>query len=181
MPASRNTIYKGRIVDFGIESIAQPDGRRVDIEVARHPGGAAIVAIDNVRRVCLLRQFRPPLEEWLWELPAGKIDHAESPIATARRELQEEAGLTAQRWDSLGAVITCPGFSDEVIHLFLATGLSEGIADTDVDEYIEAHWIPLDDAIQRADRGEITDAKTLVALYRARESLAGRVLGLEEG
>ena len=171
MPVSRNSIYKGRIVDFGIESIAQPDGRRVDIEVARHPGGAAVLAVDAEQRVCLLRQFRGPFEEWLWELPAGKIDHGEPPLSTARRELEEEAGLTAQHWVSLGTVITCPGFSDEVIHLFLATGLTQGTASAEADEYIEAHWIPLPEAIERANQGKIKDAKSLIALYRAGRSL----------
>jgi ADP-ribose pyrophosphatase len=172
VPVTRNTIYRGRIVAFGVESVIQPDGRRVDIEVARHPGGAAVVAVDGHGRVCLLRQFRGPFEEWLWELPAGKIDHGEPALITAQRELEEEAGLKAQHWHSLGTIFTCPGFSDEVIHLFLATRLVQGAVNTEAEEYIETHWLPLEEAMRRADGGEIMDAKTLVALYRASRTLS---------
>jgi len=172
VPVTRNPIYKGRIVAFGVESIVQPDGRRLDIEVARHPGGAAVVALDGQGRVCLLRQFRGPFEAWLWELPAGKIDHGEPALTTAQRELEEEAGLKAEHWHSLGTIVTCPGFSDEVIHLFLATRLAQGTVNTEAEEYIETHWLPLEETIQRADSGEIRDAKTLVALYRASRTLS---------
>ncbi len=166
MAAARKPIYKGRIVDFGIETITQPDGREVAIEIARHPGGAAVAALDRDGRVCLLRQFRPPFEDWLWELPAGKLDPGEGPLLTAKRELQEEAGLTALDWTELGSVATCPGFSDEVVHLYLAMTLSQGAADTEPDEHIERHWLSLAEALQRIENGTIHDAKTIVALYR---------------
>jgi len=169
VPESRRPIYRGRIVDFGIETIRQPDGRQVEIEVARHPGGAAVVALDAHGRVCLLHQFRAPFEDWLWELPAGKIDHGEPPLTTAQRELEEEAGLRAAQWTSLGAVITCPGFSDEVLHLYLATDLAQGTRQPEADEYIELHWLPLSEAMARAGEGTIRDAKTLIGLYRVAE------------
>ena len=167
MSSMRRPIYRGKIVDFGIESVAQPDGRQVQIEVARHPGGAAVVAMDDDNRVCLLRQFRPPLDEWLWELPAGKIDASESPLITGQRELEEEAGLTAGDWTTLGSIITCPGFSDEVVHLYLARSLSQGEVNTEPEEHIERHWLSLAEAVERALNGTIRDAKTVVGLFRA--------------
>ncbi|MCU0935441.1 MAG: NUDIX hydrolase [Gammaproteobacteria bacterium] len=172
MPISRRSLYRGRIVDFGIESIAQPDGRTLEIEVVRHPGGAAVVALDAERRVCLLRQFRAPFEDWLWELPAGKIDPPEPAGETARRELEEEAGLRADQWRSLGTLLTCPGFCDEVLHLYLATALHPTPARTEADEFIEVHWWPLERAVREAREGGLRDGKTVVALLRADALLA---------
>ncbi len=160
-------IYKGRVVDFGIEAIEQPDGRVMDMEIARHPGGAAAVALDAAGRVCILRQFRGPLNEWLWELPAGKIDHGEEPLTTAQRELEEEAGVRACRWYSLGSIVTCPGFCDEVLHLYLATDLEDVGSQTQDDEYIEVHWLPFGEALEKAYSGDLQDVKTLVGLFRA--------------
>ena len=167
MSATRKPIYRGKIVDFGVESVAQPDGCQVQIEVARHPGGAAVVALDNDDRVCLLRQFRPTVDEWLWELPAGKIDANESPLVTGQRELEEEAGLRAADWTTLGSITTCPGFSDEVVHLYLARSLSQGKVNTEPEEHIERHWLSLAEAVERALKGSIVDAKTVVGLVRA--------------
>ena len=173
MTSARTPVYKGRIVDFGIETITQPDGREVTIEVARHPGGAAVVALDDEGRICVLRQFRPPFQEWLWELPAGKLDPHEQPLVTAKRELEEEAGLTALDWSELGAVITCPGFSDEVVHLYLAMSLRQGTANTEPDEHIERHWLPLAEAVRHVENGRIRDAKTIIGIYRCMR-VAGR-------
>lgn len=171
MPVSRRSLYRGRIVDFGIETIAHPDGRTLEIEVVRHPGGAAVVALDADDRVCLLRQFRAPFEDWLWELPAGKIDPPEPAEETARRELEEEAGLRADHWRSLGTILTCPGFCDEVLHLYLATALHRAPARTEADEFIEVHWWPLARAVQEARGGTLRDGKTVVALLRAAGAL----------
>ncbi len=167
MTVSRKPVYQGRIVDFGIESIVQPDGRTVELEIARHPGGAVVVPLAADHTVCLLRQFRPALDEWIWELPAGKIDDKEPPSTTARRELEEEAGLCASQWTGLGTIVTCPGFSDEVLHLFLARELEKVPHNTEEYEYIERHWLPVSEAMQLAQDGVIRDAKTLVALFRA--------------
>jgi ADP-ribose pyrophosphatase len=120
-------------------------------------------------RICLLRQFRPPLGDWLWELPAGKIDAGEDPLETARRELAEEAGLLARRWQSLGDLVACPGFSDEILHLFLATELQVVPTRRDEDEHIETHWVPYAEARAWARAGRIRDAKTVAALFRAGE------------
>lgn len=163
----RRPMFQGKIIDVGIERVRLPNGRRVDLEVIRHPGGAAAVAIDDRRRVCLLRQYRYVAGGWLWELPAGKLDPGEGPAATAERELAEEAGLVAATWESLGHLHSSPGVFAEVIHLFLARGLSEVDLGHGADEVIEVHWVALDQVLEWCFNGTITDAKTLVGLYRA--------------
>jgi ADP-ribose pyrophosphatase len=165
--AARRTVFKGKIIDVGLEQARLPTGRDVELEVIRHPGGAAAVAIDERRRVCLLRQYRHVAGGWLWELPAGKIDPGEAPAATAERELTEEAGLVAASWDTLGLLHSSPGVFAEVVHLYLARGLSEVNLGHDGDEVIEIHWIALDTALDWCLDGTITDAKTLIGLYRA--------------
>lgn len=158
-------------MDLGVEPVTLPDGRTFALEVVRHPGGAAAVALDGVGRVCLLRQYRHAGGGWLWEVPAGKIDPGEAPAETARRELAEEAGVVAERWDGLGSILTTPGFCDEVIHLYLARDLTSVKARPGVHEVLEVHWMPLTTAWEWARDGEIRDAKTVAALFRAREAV----------
>jgi len=158
-------------VDLGLEEAALPDGSTLSLEVVRHPGGAAVAALDARGRVCLLRQYRHAAGGWLWELPAGKLDPGEPPSATARRELEEEAGIRARSWTPLGEVITAPGFCDEVIHLFLARDLEIVPSRPEAHEFLEVHWVEFQEALRRAANGEIRDAKTVVALFRAREVL----------
>lgn len=160
-------------MDLGIETVHLPDGRTVDLEVIRHPGGAAAVAVDGQGRVCLIRQYRHAAGGWIWEVPAGKLDPGEEPFTTAERELVEEAGLTAGRWTDLGSIFSTPGFCDEVLYLYLARDLAEVPRQLDEHELIEVHWVPLADAVARALSGELRDAKTVVALLRAREVLEG--------
>ena len=169
----RRTVFKGKVVDVGLERVRLPTGRDVELEVIRHPGGAAAVAIDERQRVCLLRQYRHVAGGWLWELPAGKIDVGEAPASTAERELAEEAGLMAASWDSLGHLHSSPGVLAEVIHLYLARGLSEVDLGHEGDEVIEVHWLPMSDALTWCADGTITDAKTLIGLYRADALLRG--------
>lgn len=163
----RKIVYQGSVVDLGIESVRLPDGHAIDLEVVRHPGGAAVVALDTGQNICLLRQYRHAAGGWLWELPAGKLDPGEDALTTAQRELEEEAGLRAQIWQPLAQVLTTPGFCDEVIHLFLARDLQRVQARPQAHECIEIHWHPLDTALTMAERGEIRDAKTLLGLFYA--------------
>ncbi len=169
---SRKTIYRGRLIDLGIDHCTLPDGRELELEVVHHPGGAVIVAVNNGGDVCLLRQYRHAGGGEIWELPAGCIDPDDSsPIETARRELQEEAGITAQDWTPLGSVLTSPGFCDERLYLFLARDLAPAQSAPQSDEFITVHWLPMDDALRMALSGEIVDAKTVVALFRAQTTL----------
>jgi len=171
MLSTRRSVYRGQVVDLGVEEAALPDGRTLTLEVVRHPGGAAAAAVDDRGRVCLLRQYRHAAGGWLWEVPAGKLDAGEPPLATARRELEEEAGIRAGAWAALGQVVTAPGFCDEVIHLFLARDLEAVPPRPEAHELLEVHWVDFAEALRRAASGEIRDAKTVAALFRAREAL----------
>lgn len=166
-PIARKPIYRGRVVDLGLERLRLPNGCLVELEIVRHPGGAGAVAIDAERRVCLLRQYRHAADGWLWEIPAGKLDPDEAPAVTAARELAEEAGVTADRWDELGLLHSSPGVLAETIVLFLARELHPVPLRHEPGEAIEVHWQGFDEALRWCAEGRITDAKTLVGLYRA--------------
>lgn len=144
-----------------------PAGNLADYEVIRHPGAAAIVALDDKDRVCLLRQFRPAAGGWICELPAGRREPAEPPQQTAVRELAEEAGRSAAVWRSLGSILSSPGVCDEEVHLFLATGLAVKPVHHEPFEAIEIHWVAFSEALDQALTGEIRDSKTLAGLVRA--------------
>lgn len=163
---ARRPIHRGRVVDLGLEAVPLPDGRVIELEVVRHPGGAAVVALDAAHRVCLIRQWRHAAGGWVWEIPAGKLDPGEAPLVTAQRELAEEAGVHATEWASLGDMLSTPGFCDEVIHLYAARGLTLGAPATEAHELIEVHWFPIATAQAMARDGTIRDAKTVIALLR---------------
>lgn len=167
MTDSKNIVYRGKIIDLSLEQVTLPNGARAELEIVHHPGGAAIAALDAKDRVCLLRQYRHAAGGWLWELPAGKLEPGEPPLNTAQRELREEAGVHAARWEALGKIISSPGVFTEVVHLFLARDLTAVSAEAEPQEVFEVHWLPYADALARARAGEITDAKTLAGLLRA--------------
>ncbi len=166
-PRDRKTLYAGDVVDLGIETVTLPNGESLQLEVVRHPGGAAVVAVDDRCRVCLLRQYRHAAGGWLWELPAGKIDQPESPQRTAQRELQEEAGLAADDWRCLGSFLSTPGFCDERISLYLARDLRPVSADVHAHEVIEVHWLDYQEALERVRAGDVEDGKTMIGLLLA--------------
>lgn len=167
MTGQRRILYSGSVVDLGLETARLPDGRDINLEIVRHRGGAAVVAVDDQQRVCLLRQYRHAAGGWIWELPAGKRDGGEAPLLTAQRELEEEAGLRAIEWLALGDLLTTPGFCDEVIQLFLARGLEAVPPRPEAHEFIERHWISWSTARQWALDGTLRDAKTVAGLLRA--------------
>lgn len=160
-------LYRGKVIDLAAEVVELPNGSEARLEIIHHPGGAAAVAIDEADRVCLLRQFRHAVGGWIWELPAGRLEPEEPPASTAARELLEEAGVSAREWLPLGDMLSTPGVCDEVIYLFLARGLTHGMACTEEHECLEVHWLPLREAIARCLDGRIRDAKTLAGLFRA--------------
>src|SRR5215472_3546551 len=123
-PDKQTLHFAGRVIRVTTDEVVLPNGHRALLEVVHHPGGAAAVALDEQGRVCLLRQYRYVGGGWLWELPAGKLEPHEPPLATAQRELTEEAGVRAAHWESLGLALSSPGVFAERLHLFLATGLS---------------------------------------------------------
>ena len=174
MTSRIRNIYSGRVITLNVEQVQLPNGSVADLEIVHHPGGAAAVAVDEARRVCLLRQYRHAAGGWLHEVPAGKLDNREPPLQCATRELAEEAGRTAQRWQSLGAYLSSPGVLTEVIHLFLAQGLSEVEATPEEHEVLEVEWWPLEEALDMALDGRIQDGKTIVGLFRAAKTLLQR-------
>ena len=163
----KKIVFTGSIIEVSVDDVHLPNGKQLDMEVVRHPGGAAVVALDSGNRVCLIRQYRHAAGGWLWELPAGKLEPGESAQLTAQRELEEEAGLQAGAWLELGEFLTTPGFCDEVIHLFLARQLTQIPARPQSHELIEVHWLPLATALERVHDGEIRDAKTMLGLLLA--------------
>ena len=165
-------IFTGRVIEVNVERVELPNGSVAELEIIRHPGGAAVVALDTDDRICLLRQFRHAVGGWIWELPAGKIDNREPPLETARRELEEEAGMAAASWRPLGDYLSSPGVFTEVVHLFLATQLTPLPARPEEHEVIEVHWLPFTDVLRMADSGELRDGKSLVGVYRAAAHMA---------
>lgn len=167
----RQVIRKGRVFDMTVENVTFPNGFNADLEIIRHPGAAAIVPLTEDKKLLMLRQYRHAVGDFMWEIPAGTFDGAEDPLACARRELTEETGFAAARWDSLGAVTPVPGYSDEKIHLFLARDLSAASQDLDQDEVLEVHTVALDQVVAMILRGEIHDAKTITAIFLALQKL----------
>jgi 8-oxo-dGTP pyrophosphatase MutT (NUDIX family) len=171
-PISQTEHFTGRVIKVTTDEVLLPNGHRAALEVVHHPGGAVAVAVDAGERVCLLRQYRYVAGGWLWELPAGKLEPREPPLATAQRELIEEAGVSARDWASLGSCLSSPGVFTEVLHLFLATGIAPAATAHEGAEVIEIHWLPLETACHWALEGTITDSKTIIGLLRARFAIS---------
>ena len=163
----RSPIYQGRIVDLGLEDVVLPNGARVELEVIRHRGAAAIVPLLDDRTGTLVHQFRHAAGGMIWEVPAGVLDGGEAPETCAARELREEVQLEARSLTRLGSILTTPGFTDERIHLFLAEGLTAAAGVPEADEYIEVVRVPFDRALAWIADGTIADAKTICALHLA--------------
>lgn len=160
-------IYSGRVIQVNVEEVRLPNDHLATLEIVHHPGGAAVVALDETNRICLVKQYRHAAGGWIWEIPAGKIDNKEPPLQTAQRELEEEVGRQAARWRSLGEYLSSPGFLTEVVHLFLATELKVVPTQLEAGELLEAHWLPFEHVMQMARSGELRDGKSLAALLRA--------------
>lgn len=177
--SSRN-IHDGRIVHLSVDVVRFPDGSTGELEMIRHSGAAAVLPVlsdpdAEDPQIVLVRQYRYATGGYLLEVPAGRPDRPGEPWEEcARRELEEETGLRAGNLQALGSIYTTPGFTDERIHLFLATNLTEGKTSYDHDEFMDLVRLPMSEALQKVRDGEITDAKTICTLLYA----AGFVLGL---
>ena len=157
-------IYTGKVVTLNLETVTLPNGATVELEVVRHPGAAAIVPMKDDRTVVLIRQYRLAAGGFIYEIPAGKLHPGEDPRLCAERELEEEIGYRAGAIERLATFFTAPGFTDEVMHLFLATGLAKTVQKLDHDEVLEVIEMPLEKAVAQIRDGTIRDAKTIVGL-----------------
>ena len=166
--AEDREIYSGRILKLQLRYVELADGRRHLREIVEHLPGAAAVAVDDAGQVLLVRQLRPAVGKAVLELPAGLIDPGEEPLETARRELEEETGFAAEKLELLVAFYTSPGFTDELIHIYAASGLRETAQRHDDEEEIEVVRMPVAAAIEQVMQGEISDAKTVAGLLAYR-------------
>ena len=168
----RRLIHRGRYLEFRVDTIERADGSRGTRDVVGHPGAISVLALDDDGRLLLVRQWRIPAERAMLEIPAGTLDvHdgvTEDPDIAARRELEEETGSRAGAWRKLAEFWTAPGFASELMHLYLATGLTSATGDDrltpDEDERLELSRVTVDEALALVDRGEISDAKTILGV-----------------
>ncbi len=176
---SSRRVYSGRIISLDVDQVRFPDGSIGELEMVRHPGASAIVpflsdpAADDPQ-LLLVRQYRYAADGWLYEIPAGRLDPGETPEDCARRELAEETGCSAERMEHLYTLYTTPGFTDEKIHIFLATGLERGTPRHESDEHMDVETVTLSTALQMIREGALQDAKSALGILYAAGFVAGR-------
>jgi ADP-ribose pyrophosphatase len=155
--------WSGKRIAVRVDRVERADGHRTAREIVEHPGAVAILAWDG-ERLATVRQWRHATGQALLEIPAGTLEPDEPPAATARRELAEECGLAAATWEAGPRFYTAPGFCTELMHVYLATDLTDAHGLADADEQLEVSWMTLDDALRAIDDGRIVDAKSLAAI-----------------
>jgi ADP-ribose pyrophosphatase len=170
---SSEMVFQGSLLHVKRDQVRLPNGNKTGREYIVHPGAVLVIPVLDDRRLVFERQFRYPLRKAFIELPAGKIDPNEDTLITGQRELLEETGYTAREWRYLAALHPCIGYSDEIIHIYLASGLRAGDHNRDHDESLEVFTLTLDEAMQALRRGDITDGKTMIALFWAEKNLSG--------
>jgi ADP-ribose pyrophosphatase len=171
--------YTGRVISVDVDTVRFPDGSTGELEMVRHPGASAVVPFLSDPRgedpqVLMIRQYRYAAEGYLYEIPAGRLNKGEDPRECAIRELKEETGCTAEQFDRLFSFYTTPGFTDEKIHVFMATGLVTGETKHEADEFLDLEPMLLSRALEMVESGEIMDAKTALALLYAAGFRASR-------
>ena len=173
MESKRRSIFRAGVVDLGLETVTLPNGLTVELPIIRHPGAAAVVALDMQGQVAMLHQYLHAVGGAIWEIPAGCRGAGEDGRRCAERELLEEAGVGAKRWDHLGSLVTIPSICDERIELYLARDLSHTATSHEEDEVIRLEWIELARVLRMIREGEIIDAKTIAGVFQANAFLAG--------
>ncbi len=163
--------FEGRIFKIRLDEVELPDGKQSKREIVEHSGGVGVLAVTCDGRVPLVRQYRHPYGEVIYEIPAGKLEAGEQPIECGKRELYEETGFTAERFESLGVVYPTPGYCAEKIHVFLATSLHFGDNKLDDGEFLECELIEFETALKMVMSGEIKDSKTQIAILKAEKIL----------
>ena len=170
-------MFDGVLLKLYRDEVEVASGGRSVREVVHHPGGAAVVALDGDGNVYLERQFRYPYRKVVTEIPAGKLEEGEDPFDAIRRELKEEIGAEAGRWDALGHIMPSVGYTDEMLYLYLARDLTFGETHWDKDEFLEPFKLPFAEALAQAADGRINDGKTVAALFRADQLMRGESNG----
>ena len=170
---SSETIFQGKIIKVTLDQARLPDGSLAAREVVYHPGGVAVLALDEDNTVYLVKQYRYPIQQLLLELPAGKLDHGseENVLLGAQRELSEETGLEAAEWTYLGYTLASPGFCDEALHMYLARGLTRRGQHLDEDEFLDVVAMPFDRLVEQVMDGTITDGKTVSTTLKVKTLL----------
>jgi ADP-ribose pyrophosphatase len=164
----KSTLHRGRVFRLMRERVLLSNGTTVDLDLIRHPGAAAMVPIARNNSLILIRQYRHAVGDFLWEIPAGTLNPDEEPLECAKRELIEETGFSAARWEKLGEIVPVPGYSDERIHIFLASELDPARQKLDPDEILNVHQLSLERAFEMIEEGAIQDSKTISSLFLAR-------------
>ncbi len=159
-------IFKGRIINLRVDDALMPDGKTALREVVEHPGGVCVAALTDENELLFVEQFRYPYSEVVLELPAGKLEYGEDPFLAGKRELKEETGAQASEYEELGKLYPTPGYCGEIIHMYLAKGLSYGEQQLDIDEFLEVKRIPLETAFKMVMNNEIRDSKTQVGIMK---------------
>lgn len=160
-PIDSESVYEGSFLKVRRDTVRLPNGRHGTREYIVHPGAVVVVALLDDDRVVMVRQYRHPVQRVILEFPAGKLDPGEAPLACAQRELLEETGYTAKRWIAAGKMHLAVGYSDEVIHIYFAAGLTAGDARLDEDEFLNVELLSVEQVLEACRSGEITDAKSL--------------------
>lgn len=163
-----NPVFSGRIIHVHVDTVELPNGNTSTREVVNHPGGVGILALDEEDRVLTVTQYRYPYGKTLLEIPAGKLERGEDPYEAALRELREETGAIAEKLTPLGEIYPTPGYCDEIIRIYFARDLSWGDTDPDEDEFLQIQRIPLDQLAEDVLSGQIRDAKTAIAVMKAK-------------
>ena len=158
-------LHQGRPFAFVKENVTLENGTTVDSDVVRHPGAAAIVPSIKNDRLIMLRQYRHAIGHHIWEIPAGTLEPGEDPLECAKRELIEETGYSGRQWEKIGEITPVPGYSDERIHIFVATDLTPAEQNLDVDEVLDVHQVSFKKAVEMIEKGQIQDSKTISGLY----------------
>ena len=171
---SSTELNKTPIFRVTFDRAIDPDGFEIKRAIIQHAGSAVMMPVDERGRILLVRQYRLPARQYLWELPAGRVDEGETPLQAARRELVEETGYRARKWEKLAVFYPSPGFLAEKMTIFLATGLKSGDASPMEDERIEARWFTSREIDDWIKRGKILDAKTMIGFLKWKRYRAGK-------